>query len=243
MIRNLIGAEWRSPADGVSSLPIFNPATGQVIEQVPLSRQPDVDAAVNAAVRAFPAWSRTAVMERVRLMFRFKALLEEHFEELASIITRHHGKTLEESRGEVRRGIEVVDFACGAPTLLQGRTLRDVSAGVDQDLYRYPVGVCAGIPPFNFPVMIPLWMFPLAVVAGNTFVLKPSERTPLGGTRLAELFLEAGFPAGVLHLLHGARETLEAPPAHPPGSAISLLGSTPGARAGYTTAAAQGERV
>jgi len=150
MIRNLIGAEWRSPADGVSSLPIFNPATGQEIEQVPLSRQPDVDAAVNAAVRAFPGWSRTALMERVRLMFRFKALLEEHFEELASIITRHHGKTLEESRGEVRRGIEVVDFACGAPTLLQGRTLRDVSGGVDQDLYRYPVGVCAAIPPFNF---------------------------------------------------------------------------------------------
>ena len=149
-------------------------------------------------------------MERVRLMFRFKALLEEHFEDLAAIITRHHGKTLEESRGEVRRGIEVVDFACGAPTLLQGRTLRDVSAGVDQDLYRYPVGVCAGIPPFNFPVMIPLWMFPLAVVAGNTFVLKPSERTPLGAQRLAEIFLEAGFPEGVLNVVHGAREAVDA---------------------------------
>src|SRR5256886_12487111 len=200
MIRNLSGAEWRSPADGASSLPIFNPATGEEIEQVPLSRQPDVDAAVNAAVRAFPAWSRTPVMERVRLMFRFKALLEEHFEELASIITRHHGQTLEESRGEVRRGIEVVDFACGAPTPPQGRTLRDVSAGVDQDLYRYPVGVCAGIPPFNFPVMIPLWMFPLAVVAGNTFVLQPSERTPPGGEPPAELLLAAGGSPGGPHI-------------------------------------------
>src|SRR5438132_1792726 len=243
MIRNLIGAEWRSPADGVSSLPIFNPATGQEIEQVPLSRQPDVDAAVNAAVRAFPGWSRTALMERVRLMFRFKALLEEHFEELASIITRHHGRTLEESRGEVRRGIEVVDFACGAPTLLQGRTLRDVSGGVDQDLYRYPIGVCAGVPPFNFPVMIPLWMYPLAVVAGNTFVLKPSDRTPLGGQRLAELFLQAGFPEGVLNVVHGAREAVDALLRHPKVAAISFVGSAPVARHVYETAAASGKRV
>src|SRR6267378_702147 len=178
MIPNLIGSEWRMPSNGAASLPVYNPATGQVIEQVPMSGTHEVDAAVQAALKAYPAWSRTALMERVRLMFRYKALLEDHFEDLAAIITRHHGKTLDESRGEVRRGIEVVDFACGAPTLLQGRTLRDVSGGVDQDLYRYPVGVCAGIPPFNFPVMIPLWMFPLAVVAGNTYVLKPSERTP-----------------------------------------------------------------
>jgi malonate-semialdehyde dehydrogenase (acetylating)/methylmalonate-semialdehyde dehydrogenase len=182
-------------------------------------------------------------MERVRLMFRFKTLLEEHFEELASIITRHHGKTLEESRGEVRRGIEVVDFACGAPTLLQGRTLRDVSAGVDQDLYRYPVGVCAGIPPFNFPVMIPLWMFPLAVVAGNTFVLKPSERTPLGAVKLAELFVEAGFPHGVLNVVHGAREAVDALLTHPQVQAISFVGSAPVAKHVYETAAANGKRV
>ena len=144
MIPNLIGSQWRVPPDGTGALPVYNPATGQVIEQVPLSGSHEVDAAVQAAVKAYPGWSRTALMERVRLMFRYKALLEEHFEELAAIITRHHGKTLDESRGEVRRGIEVVDFACGAPTLLQGRTLRDVSGGVDQDLYRYPVGVCAG---------------------------------------------------------------------------------------------------
>jgi malonate-semialdehyde dehydrogenase (acetylating) / methylmalonate-semialdehyde dehydrogenase len=242
LIRNLIGSEWRAP-EHAETLPVFNPATGDVIEQVPLSEASEVDAAARAAAAAFATWSRTAVMDRVRLMFRFKALLEEHFEELAAIVTRHHGKTLDEARGEVRRGIEVVDFACGAPTLLQGRTLRDVSGGVDQDLYRYPLGVCAGIPPFNFPVMIPLWMFPLAVVAGNTFVLKPSDRTPLGGTRLAELFLEAGFPAGVLNVVHGASNTVEALLAHPAISAISFVGSAPIARHVYTTAAANGKRV
>jgi len=243
MIRNLIGPDWRPPADGAASLPVFNPATGEVIEQVPLSGERDVDAAVAAATSAYSTWSRTPLMERVRLMFRYKAVLEEHFEDLASIITLHHGKTLDESRGEVRRGIEVVDFACGAPTLLQGRTLRDVSGGVDQDLYRYPVGVCAGIPPFNFPVMIPLWMFPLAVVSGNTFVLKPSERTPLGGQRLAELFLEAGFPEGVLNVVHGAREAVDALLRHPKVAAISFVGSAPVARHVYETAAASGKRV
>ncbi len=242
MIRNLVGSEWRSP-EGPSSLPIFNPATGEEIEKVPLSNASDVDAAVRAAVEAFRPWSRTAVMDRVRLMFRFKALLEDHFEDLAAIVTRHHGKTLDEARGEVRRGIEVVDFACGAPTLLQGRTLRDVSGGVDQDLYRYPVGVCAGIPPFNFPVMIPLWMFPLAVVAGNTFVLKPSERTPLGAQLLAEIFVEAGFPPGVLNLVHGAGDTVQALLDHPGVSAISFVGSARVARQVYTTAAANGKRV
>src|SRR6202162_4945082 len=242
MIANLIGSQWRSP-DVDSSLPIYNPASGKVIEQVPLSGSLEVDAAVQAAVKAYSGWSRTAVMERVSLMFRFKAVLEGHVEELAAIITRHHGKTLDESRGEVRRGIEVVDFACGAPTLLQGRTLRDVSGGVDQDLYRYPVGVCAGIPPFNFPVMIPLWMFPIAVVAGNTFVLKPSERTPLGGQRLAEIFLEAGFPEGVLNVVHGAREAVDALLAHPGVRAISFVGSAPVARHVYQAAAATGKRV
>ena len=243
MIRNLIGADWRLPAQGVGSLPVYNPATGEVIDDVPLSDRREVDAAVNAATETFQTWSRTSVMDRVRLMFRFKSLLEDHVEELAALVTRHHGKTLDEARGEVRRGIEVVDFACGAPTLLQGRTLRDVSAGVDQDLYRYPVGVCAGIPPFNFPVMIPLWMFPLSVVAGNVFILKPSERTPLGGTRLAELFLEAGFPAGVLNIVHGAATTVDALLEHPGISAISFVGSATVARHVYTEAAARGKRV
>jgi malonate-semialdehyde dehydrogenase (acetylating)/methylmalonate-semialdehyde dehydrogenase len=243
MIPNLIGSKWRVPPSGTGVLPVYNPATGEVIEQVPLSGSDEVDAAVQAAVKAYTTWSRTALMERVRLMFSYKALLEKHFEDLAAIVTRHHGKTLDESRGEVRRGIEVVDFACGAPTLLQGRTLRDVSGGVDQDLYRYPVGVCAGIPPFNFPVMIPLWMFPIAVVAGNTFVLKPSERTPLGGQRLAEIFLEAGFPEGVLNVVHGAREAVDALLTHPNVNAISFVGSAPVAKHVYQTAAANGKRV
>src|SRR5256712_5191393 len=243
LIRTLIGSEWRLPAEEVRSLPVFNPATAEVIEQVPLSDGREVDAAVRAAAESFQTWSRTAVMDRVRLMFRFKAVLEDRFEELAALVTRHHGKTLDEARGEVRRGIEVVDFACGAPTLLQGRTLRDVSAGVDQDLYRYPVGVCAGIPPFNFPVMIPLWMFPLAVVAGNTFILKPSERTPLGGARLAELFLEAGFPPGVLNVVHGAAGAVDALIEHRGISAISFVGSAPVAQHVYTEAAARGKRV
>jgi malonate-semialdehyde dehydrogenase (acetylating)/methylmalonate-semialdehyde dehydrogenase len=243
MIPNLIGSQWRVPPHAAGALPVYNPATGEVIEQVPLSGSEEVDAAVQAAVKAYAGWSRTALLERVRLMFSYKALLEKHFEELAAIVTRHHGKTLDESRGEVRRGIEVVDFACGAPTLLQGRTLRDVSGGVDQDLYRYPVGVCAGIPPFNFPVMIPLWMFPIAVVAGNTFVLKPSERTPLGGQALAEIFLEAGFPDGVLNVVHGAREAVDALLNHPQVNAISFVGSAPVARHVYETAAANGKRV
>src|SRR5579859_7266007 len=243
MIANLIGSEHRRPEEGTKTLPVYNPATGEVIDHVPMSGAKDVDAAVQAAVRAYRSWSKTPVMERVRLMFRFKVVLEEHFEELAALVTRHHGKTLDEARGEVRRGIEVVDFACGAPTLLQGRTLRDVSSGVDQDLYRYPVGVCAGIPPFNFPVMIPLWMFPLAVVAGNTFVLKPSERTPLGAQRLAEIFLEAGFPGGVLNVVHGAREAVDALLAHPRVQAISFVGSAPVAKRVYQAAAANGKRV
>ena len=243
MIANLIGSERRQPAAGTKTLPVYNPATGEVIDQVPMSGAEDVDAAVAAASRAYRSWSKAPVMERARLMFRYKAVLEDHFEELAAIVTRHHGKTLDEARGEVRRGIEVVDFACGAPTLLQGRTLRDVSAGVDQDLYRYPVGVCAGIPPFNFPVMIPLWMFPLAVVAGNTYVLKPSERTPLGGARLAELFLEAGFPDGVLNVVHGGREAVDALIVHPEVRAVSFVGSAPVAKHVYATAAAHGKRV
>src|SRR5918999_6388288 len=221
-------------------IPWPNPATEDVLDEVPLSGPVEVGQAVAAAAEAYIGWSRTPVMERTRLMFRYKALLEEHFEELAALVTRHHGKTLDEARGEVRRGIEVVDFACGAPTLLQGRTLRQVSGDVDQDLYRYPLGVVVGIPPFNFPVMIPLWMFPLAVVAGNTFVLKPSERTPLGGARLAELFLEAGFPPGVLNVVHGAKDAVDALLAAPAVQAISFVGSAPVARHIYAEAARQG---
>jgi len=241
MLKNLIGGAWREVSR--PTLPVYNPATGEVLEEVPLSGPEEVDQAVRAAEAAFAIWSRTPLLERVRLMFRFKELLERHLEELARLITLHHGKTLEEARGEVRRGIEVVDFALSAPTLLQGRTLREVTGGVDQNLYHYPLGVVAGIPPFNFPVMIPLWMFPIAVVAGNTFVLKPSERTPLGAVRLAELFLEAGFPEGVLNLVHGGKEAAEALVRHPGVRAVQFVGSEPVARRIYALAAEGGKRV
>jgi malonate-semialdehyde dehydrogenase (acetylating)/methylmalonate-semialdehyde dehydrogenase len=241
LVPNLIGENWtRPPGKGV---PIYNPATAAVIDEVPLSSAGEVDRAVEAAVAASEDWSKAAVIDRARLMFRFKALLDEHFEEIAEIITRHHGKTLEEARGETRRGIEVVDFACGAPTLLQGRTLRQVTPGVDQDLYRFPVGVVAGITPFNFPAMIPLWMFPLAVVAGNTFVLKPSEQTPLAAVRMAELFLEAGFPPGVLNVVNGAREVVDALCSHSNVAAVSFVGSEPVANHVYTLASSHGKRV
>ena len=241
MIPHLIGKSWeRSTAQ---TLPVYNPATGAVIDDVPLLGAIEVDAAAQAAASAFTEWSRTPVMERVRLMFRFRNLLDQHVEELAAIITRHHGKTLDEARGEVRRGIEVVEFACGAPTLLQGRTLRQVASGVDQDLFRFPLGVVAGIPPFNFPVMIPLWMFPLAIVAGNTFILKPSERTPLGAVRLAELFLQAGFPEGVLNVVHGAKDAVNAILDHRLIAAVSFVGSERVARYVYERAAKCGKRV
>jgi len=239
---NLIGGKWQRP-EGCPTLPVYNPASGEVIGQTPLCTAAEVADAVDAAARAYPAWAAASVMERTRLMFNYKAVLERHSEELAAIVTRNHGKTLEEARGEVRRGIEMVDFACGAPTLLQGRTLRGVSAGIDQDYYRYPLGVVGGIVPFNFPVMIPLWMFPLAVVSGNTFVLKPSERTALGAVRLAELFAEAGFPDGVLNLVHGATDAVNALLAAPGVRAISFVGSEPVARHVYQEGARHAKRV
>ena len=242
MIANLVDGQWKA-AHAADSAPVYNPATGEEIDRVTFSTPEDVDAAIHAASNAFESWAKKPITERVRLMFQFKFLLEQHFEELAAIVTRHHGKTLDEARGEVRRGIEVVDFACGAPTLLQGRTLRGVSADVDQDLYRYPVGVCVGIPPFNFPVMIPLWMFPIAIVCGNTFILKPSERTPLGAIRLAELFLEAGFPNGVLNVVHGAKEVVDVLISHPGVGAVSFVGSEPVARYVYEVSARNGKRV
>ena len=241
MLKNLVGSAWVS-VEG-RSLPIYDPASAEVIDHVPLSGADEAAAAVNAALTAFDKWSNVPLMERVRLMFRFKFLLEEHFGEIAALVTLSHGKTLEESGAEVRRGIEVVDFSCGAPSLLMGRTLRSVSTDVDQTLYRYPVGVCVGIPPFNFPVMIPLWMFPLAVIAGNTFVLKPSERTPLAANRLAELFLEAGFPPGVLNVVHGAQDAVQALVSSPDTKAVSFVGSEPVARAVYAEAARHGKRV
>jgi len=222
---------------------IYDPASGEVINTVPLCGNEEVNSAVKAAQEALLTWAKVPITERVALMFKFKSILEQNIQNLAAIVTKCHGKTLEEAKGEVRRGIDVVDFACSAPTLLQGRTLRDVSHNVDQDLYKYPVGVCAGITPFNFPVMIPLWMFPLAIVCGNTFILKPSPHTGLGANALYDLFEQAGFPNGVLNIIHGDKEAVDAILAHPGIDAISFVGSEKVAHYVYKTAAQYGKRV
>ncbi len=201
------------------------------------------DAAVEAAADAFPSWMETPPAERARILFRFKMLLEDHFEELASLVTREHGKTLVEARGDVRRGIEVVEFSCGIPTLLMGEVLENVARGIDCEAIRQPLGVCVGITPFNFPAMVPMWMFPVAIACGNTFVLKPSEKVPQTANRLGELLAEAGLPKGVFNIVHGGREVVEALLTHEKVRAISFVGSTPTARVIYETGVKHGKRV
>jgi len=223
--------------------PVFNPATGDTIAEVPLADAATVDGAVRAATAAWPAWSDTPALKRARVMFRFKALLEQHRNELAAIITREHGKTIADACGEIDRGIEVVEFACGVPQLLQGRHADNVGGGIDNFSLRQPLGVCAGITPFNFPAMVPLWMFPIALVCGNTFVLKPSERVPSAPLRVAELLAEAGLPAGVLNIVHGDREAVDALLEHPAVEAVSFVGSTPVAAEIYARGTAHGKRV
>src|SRR5918994_1708786 len=182
-VRNLIGGAWEA-RDGRETEPVYDPATGEVIAETPLSTAEDVDRAVKKAQEAFPGWSSTPVVERARLLFRFKALLEGHFEELRDLVTLENGKDAKDAAGEVRRGIEVVEFACGMPTLMMGETVRDVARGIDNASYRYPLGVVAAITPFNFPCMVPLWTMPVAIAAGNTYILKPSERTPISAVKV-----------------------------------------------------------
>jgi len=242
ILRHFVGGTWiDGSAVRVDDIP--NPATGEVLTRVPHADSATVDAAVRAGVRAFPAWRETPVVERARVMFRCRELLERHFDDLAHSVTAENGKTLDEARGEVRRGIEVIEFACGAPTLLMGSVLEDVARGIDSEVVRVPLGVVAGICPFNFPAMIPLWMLPIALVCGNAFVLKPSERTPITSGRLAELFAEAGLPGGVFNLVHGAKETVDALLVHPDVRAVSFVGSAPVAKHVYQTSAAYGKRV
>jgi malonate-semialdehyde dehydrogenase (acetylating)/methylmalonate-semialdehyde dehydrogenase len=241
-LRNYVAGAWREPA-GRGELWVRNPADGAVLGRVPLTDEGGVDEAVRAAAAAFPAWAQVPPPERLQTLVRFKAVLEEHFEELATLVTLENGKTLDEARGEVRRGIEVVDFALGLPTLLMGRTLANVARGVDVEMYRVPLGVVAGVAPFNFPAMVPMWMFPIAIACGNTFVMKPSERVPLSVTRLAELFAQAGLPDGVFNVVHGDGETVRALITHPDVRAVSFVGSEPVAREVYRTASAAGKRV
>ena len=223
--------------------PIFDPATGETIALLPHSSSEEIDRAIRAAREAFPAWANTPVPDRAQVMFRFKQSLEDHFDELALLVTRENGKTLPESRGEVRRAIEVVELACGAPTLTMGQNLDQIADGIDEELVRFPVGVVAGITPFNFPHMVPLWMVPLAVVCGNTFVLKPSQRTPLSAMRIAELLAECGLPDGVLNVVHGAKEAVDSLLTHPEVDAVSFVGSAAVAGYVYATGAANAKRV
>ncbi|HSM92154.1 MAG TPA: CoA-acylating methylmalonate-semialdehyde dehydrogenase [Anaeromyxobacteraceae bacterium] len=222
---------------------VLEPASGRLLARIPRDGPAEVAAAVEAAAGAWPGWRDTPVTERVQLLFRYKAILEREREELSRLVSRENGKLLEDARGEVRRGIEVVDFACGMPTLLMGETVEGIARGLDSHTVRVPLGAVAGICPFNFPAMIPLWMFPVAIAAGDTFVLKPSERTPLTAMRLAELLAEAGAPAGILRVVHGARETSDALIDHPAVRAVSFVGSEPVARHVYARAAAAGKRV
>ncbi len=222
---------------------VYNPSNGQVIARTPLATADETATVVEAAAAAFPAWRETPVIDRARVMFRYRALLDEHFEELAAIVTREHGKTLAESRAEVNRGIEMVEFAAGIPSLMMGESLPNIARGVDAETARHPVGVCVGITPYNFPNMVPLWMFPVAIVCGNTFVLKPSEKVPLSAVRMIELLLEAGLPPGVMNLVHGDKECVDALLAHPEVAAISFVGSTPIAKSIYEAGTANGKRV
>lgn len=241
-LKNFIEGKWvDSAADRSEAVP--NPATGATLAYVPLSTKEDVEKAAAAAKEAFRHWSQTAVPKRARILFKYQQLLVDHWDELARLVTRENGKSYGEAYGEVQRGIECVEFAAGAPTLMMGSVLPDIASGMESGMYRYPIGVIGGITPFNFPMMVPCWMFPLAIACGNTFILKPSERTPLLAGRLAELFTEAGLPDGVLNIVHGAQDVVNGLLEHPDVKGISFVGSQPVAEYIYTTAAANGKRV
>jgi malonate-semialdehyde dehydrogenase (acetylating)/methylmalonate-semialdehyde dehydrogenase len=222
---------------------VFDPARGEVAARVPLANAAETAAAASAARAALPAWSAMPPLQRARVLFRFKEAVERHLDELARIITSEHGKVLSDARGEMIRGLEVVEFACGIPHLLKGEFSDSVGGGIDSWSLRQPVGVCAGITPFNFPAMVPMWMFPIALACGNTFILKPSEKDPSLGLRLAELLSECGLPAGVFNVVNGDREAVETLLTHPDVAAVSFVGSTPVAEYIYRTASAHGKRV
>jgi malonate-semialdehyde dehydrogenase (acetylating) / methylmalonate-semialdehyde dehydrogenase len=237
-----INGEWRT-ISGVPTSPVFNPSRGEVIAEVPMGGAGMVEEAVESAAAAFPAWRETPPIERARLFFRYRQLVEENFDRLCQSVSREHGKTLAEARGSVHRGLENIEYACGVPSLLMGDTLENIARGVDCETLLQPLGVCVGITPFNFPAMVPLWMFPLAIACGNTFVLKPSEKVPLTAVLLVELLEKAGLPKGVLNVVHGGRECVDALLTHPKVRAISFVGSTPVAKHIFETGTRHGKRV
>ncbi|MEC5398218.1 CoA-acylating methylmalonate-semialdehyde dehydrogenase [Uliginosibacterium sp. H1] len=242
LISHFIGGQ-RNTGRGEQRAAVFNPATGAQQAEVCLASPDDVSTAVAAAGAAQPAWGDTPPLRRARVMFRFKELLEQHQHELAAIISREHGKVPGDALGEVTRGLEVVEFACGIPHLIKGEFSEQVGGGVDSYSLRQPLGVVAGITPFNFPAMVPLWMLPVALACGNAFVLKPSERDPSASLMLADLLQKAGLPDGVFNVLQGDREAVDGLLDHPDVAAISFVGSTPVARHIYTTGTAGGKRV
>ncbi|MEM8808797.1 MAG: CoA-acylating methylmalonate-semialdehyde dehydrogenase [Cyanobacteria bacterium P01_G01_bin.38] len=241
-LQNYIAGEW-CPADTSEALDVINPATGDVMAEVPLSSGSDLDRAATAAAAAFVLWRRVPPTERVQYLFKLKGLLEAHREELAQIITMECGKTLAESKGELQRAIENVDVACGIPTLMQGINSEDIARGIDEIMIRQPLGVVGVIAPFNFPAMIPFWFFPYAIACGNTCILKPSEKVPLTMQRIMELIAQTGLPAGVVNLVNGSKTVVDALLEHPTLRAISFVGSSPVAQYVYRQAAAHGKRV
>jgi malonate-semialdehyde dehydrogenase (acetylating) / methylmalonate-semialdehyde dehydrogenase len=241
-VRDYVGGRWVDSL-GRETREVRNPATGEVVAAVTLGGAADVDRAAKAAHEAFQEWRRVPAVERARYLFELKALMEKHAEELARTVTLENGKTLPEARGSVRRGIECVEVASGAPSLLMGQVLEDIARGIDCESIRQPLGVFACIAPFNFPAMVPLWFYPFAVACGNTFVCKPSEQVPLSQKFLFELVHEAGFPEGVLNLVNGAKEVVEAICDHPLIRGVSFVGSSPVAELVYRRAAANGKRV
>ena len=241
-ILNYFGGTWHKSA-ATEFVNVSNPATAEVIARTPISSKADVDAAVQSAAEAFPAWRRTPAGERIQYLFKLKVLLEDHIDELARTITLENGKTFAEARAELRRGIENVEVACGIPMMMQGYNLEDITPGVDELLIRQPLGVVAAIAPFNFPAMIPFWFLPYAIACGNTFVLKPSERVPLSMRRAYELLEQTGLPKGVINIVNGGKEAVDALCDHPTVRAISFVGSTPVAKHVYQRSAAAGKRM
>ena len=228
---------------GGRTLPVYNPATGAEVRRAEAATAAEVAAAVDAAEAAFPGWRATQPLKRARIMFRFKELLEREADSIVALITEEHGKVLDDARGELMRGVEVVEYACGAPEILKGQHSRDVGPGIDSWSEFQPLGVVAGITPFNFPAMVPMWMFPMAIACGNTFVLKPSEKDPSTAQVLARLLAEAGLPPGVFNVVNGDREAVDALLAEPRIQAVSFVGSTPVAEHIYTAGSAAGKRV
>src|SRR5262245_6655349 len=241
-MQNFISGQWRESAT-TDRIPVLNPATGEELGQTPLSLPSELDQAVLAAGGAFPAWRRTPVTERVQYLFKLKVLLEEQFDSISRTITRECGKTLAESRGEMRRAIENVEVACGAPAMIQGYNSEDIATGIDEMMIRQPLGVCAIIAPFNFPGMIPFWFLPYAIACGNTVILKPSERVPLTMQQVMMLIENVKLPPGVVNLVNGGRDVVNAILDHPVIRAVSFVGSSAVARHVYSRAAAAGKRA